>query len=175
GTPFDMGLIKGLAMRAGEIVRIVQSQAVPMTEQTAAALERYADAAGSAVQILVDVADLRTRLSENTGSPFNMTAIVALANEAKQVAQIVRDRLLPTTEQQAELVTRYADAASSSVQVLADTIDLRRELSDLGTPISAATAIALANEAKQVAQIVRDRLLTSSEQQATDVQRYADV
>jgi hypothetical protein len=175
GTPFDMGLIKGLAMRAGEIVRIVQSQAVPMTEQTAAALERYADAAGSAVQILVDVADLRTRLSENTGSPFNMTAIVALANEAKQVAQIVRDRLLPTTEQQAESVTRYADAASSAVQILSDTIGLRRELSDLGTPISAATAIALANEAKQVAQIVRDRLLTSSEQQATDVQRYADV
>jgi hypothetical protein len=174
GGPFDMRQIKKFAQRAAEITRMVQAELVPQGEEQAAAMQRYADTAGSAIAILKDIADLRKRLSEAMGSPFDMNLIRTLADEARQITQIVQAVLVATTEETAAGFSRYADSVGSAVAILKGVADLRKDVADLAGPIPEKAIIAMADEAKRIAQIVSARLIPTTEEQAGALGHYAD-
>ena len=175
GSAFNLGLLRGLAARAADITRMIQTELVPLSEEQAAGFKRYADVAASAVQILTDVADLRKRLSEDTGTAFNMALIKGLAMRAAQILQIVMAQLIPTTEAQAAAMQRYGDAAGNAVAILKNVADLRKQLSEAtGGPLDMKAIAKLANEARQILQIVQAQLVPTSEATAGGLSTYAD-
>ena len=174
GAAFDMALIRGLAMRAAQILQVVQGFLIPTSEETAGAIGRYADAAGGAVAILGDVADLRKQLTEGSGTAFDMRLIQKLADEARQITQIVQAVLVPTTAAAAGGLSQYADAVGSAVAIIGDVAGLRKDAAELAAPVPEKAITALANEARRIAQIVTTTLVPTSEESATGLSQYAE-
>jgi hypothetical protein len=175
GSPFDMVQITQFAKRAAEFTRLIQSQLVPMSEEASDGLSRYADAAAAAIQILIDVADLRKRMSEDIGSPINMALIKYIAMEAQQIARFVRAALIPTTEDQADALSRYADTVSSAVGIISDVAGLRNDTKELASPIPITAVQGLAAEAQRITRIVRGTLLPTTEDMVTGWSAYGEV
>jgi hypothetical protein len=128
--PFDMGLIRGLARRAAEFTRLVQSQLVPMTEFEATQMKRYADTVGDVVGIFKDVADLRKDLTEGAGKAFDMSLIDTLVTDASALTMRVRARVIAMGEDEQKTINGYHDVVSSSVGILKDVASLRKQLTE---------------------------------------------
>jgi hypothetical protein len=175
GSPFDMAQIQKFAERAAEFTRLIQSQLVPMSEEASDSLSRYADSAGAAIQILVDVADLRQRMSEDIGGPFDMNLIQRLATEAHKITQLVQSVLIPTTEEQTDSMGRWADTVGGAVAIVSDVAGLRKDVTDLAGPIPIAAIAALAAEAKRITAIVQSQLIPTTEETATGFSAYGEV
>lgn len=175
GSPFDMAQIAKFASRAAEFTRLIQGQLVPLSEEASDSLSRYADAAGAAIQILIDVADLRQRMSEDIGGPFDMNLITRLATEAQRIVRAVQSVLIPTTEEQADSMGRWADTVGNAVAIVSDVAGLRGDMKDLASPIPVAAIQGLAAEAKRITAIVQGQLIPTTEETATGFSAYGDV
>lgn len=151
-------------------------QLAPLTESEVAALGRFRDGVGAAIQILSDALNLRKDLdsAENVVAPIDMALITKLANEAQAVTAIVQSRLIPLTQDEADALKRYADAAGSAVSVLRDMIQLRKDAADAGSPIGLAVVTRLADDAQRISTIVQQRLVPTSQEQADGLKAYAD-
>lgn len=170
--PISLAVIFRLAEEARAVAQVVQGQLLPTTEEQADALDRYASAAGSAVDVLSGMASLAADLTEPT-PPINVAVVRRLADEAKQVTQIVRGQLLPTSEEQAAALDSYASSAGSAVDIIAGVADLGRNLAEASAPISMATVQRLADDAQRITQVVQGRLLPISEDQAEALDNYS--
>lgn len=182
-APINYAWIEGLATEAQEITRIVTSKLLPLKKDEAEALSKYASASGQAADVLKTIAELRTmqaKAKEERPGPIIEGYIVGLANEAQKITQIVRDRLIPSTELESEMYSAYADAVSSSVSVLKDVADLRKVQADtVGTrgllPNRDLWYISLADEAVRIAKIVRSRAVPATEEERDALSAFADV
>jgi len=172
GPDLTYQVITRLASDAQIITRVVQELLIPETEEQAAALTRYTDAAGAAIGILKDVADLRRGLAEGMGPDFYLQQIERLASDALIITRVVESLIEPTTEQQVSVLSAYADAAGRAIGILKDAADLRKDAADLAGPLPIGQIAKLADEAQQVARIVIARLLPISDDQAKAMERY---
>lgn len=176
-APINYAWIEGLAIEAQEITRIVTSKLLPLKKDEAEALGKYASANGQAVDVLKNIADLRTmqaEAKEERPGPIIMAYIEGLASEAQQITQIVRSHLIPETELENEMYSAYADAVSSSVSVLNDAADLREKLSKPTSPIDIRYINQLVADAAVVSVITRATLVPTTEEQAEALGLYAD-
>lgn len=182
-APINYAWIEGLATEAQEITRIVTSKLLPLKKDEAEALSKYVSANGQAADVLHTIAELRTmqaKAKEERPGPIIEGYIVGLANEAQKITQIVRDRLIPSTELESEMYSAYADAVSSSTSILKDVADLCKVQADtVGTrgllPNRDLWYIGLADEAVRIAKIVRARAVPASEEERDALLAFADV
>ena len=178
GQPFNVEAVEWLAKRAAQFTALVQGSLVPTTKAQGEQLKLYTSAASDSIGILSDVAGLRHDLQNAaTEQPFNMDVIGGLVLRAEQFTQMIRARLVPTTESEADQAQHYADAVSSTVGILSDVAKLRHELQDAAKeqPFDMAVVRSLADQAMLVVQITRERLLPATEAEADALGRYADV
>jgi hypothetical protein len=173
GPPLTRAIVEKLALEAQGVLYLVSQQTLPITEETAQALQRYADAASAALGLLSDVVALRKALAEPT-SPIAVADIQPLAVEAAEVLRILEASLVPTSEDQAEAVGRYADAASAALSLFGDVADLRESMANLSAPLRAEDLERLADEGRRAYEVLIGRVLPTSEEQAEAVQQYAD-
>lgn len=174
--------LRRLGDEAQLVARIVTNRIIPLTKEESEGLDRYLSAAGGAIDVLGSLLDLKKTLAETEGVTADALDIHSayayqlrrLGDEANLVARIVANRLVPITETQAEQLDRYVNAASASLGLLAEVADLRATLEEPTPALDLAYAAALADDAQRVTQIVRERLLPTTEAQATDMSRYAD-
>lgn len=169
----SLAYVTQLADETQAIGRIIGGRMGRPTEQQLETLRRYVDAVAGSVDLLVNVQDLREELSEPQ-APISLAYITALADESRRVTQIVQGRLLPTTEEQATALSRYADTAGAAIGILSDVAGLRADAVDLAPPINAGDMARLADDARRVTEIIRGRLVPTTEDQADEASRYAD-
>jgi len=181
-APINYAWVEGLAIESQEITRIVTSKLLPLKKDEAEAFSKYASATGQAADILKTIADLRTMQAEAKiarPGPIIEGYIVGLANEAKTITQIVRDRLIPGTELEAELYSAYADTVGSSVSILKDIADLRtmqtKAKEERPGPIIEAYITELADEAVRISKIVSARAVPAAEEERDKLSAFADV
>ena len=122
----DHAYATALADEAAAVTGIVRDRLVTTSEQQAAAMGHYADAAGASVGLLRDVAGLRQEAQEAIGLVLSADDVARLADDAQRLTRIVRDRLVATSDDAAVAVGRYADAVGSSVGALRDTLELQQ-------------------------------------------------
>lgn len=127
GPPLDTFTIMGLAGDARLALQLTQAQLIPLSEEQATALERFTNVEGAAIGVLSDMASLSKDLVEPT-PPVSAEYLQQLAQAAQQATIAVQGTLLPTTEGQADALSRYADAAGSSVSALSSVAGLTQDL-----------------------------------------------
>lgn len=174
-APIDQTLISFLAIQAQQTAGSFRSFLLPLTEQEAADISRYADAVRAGIDGLLQVLNIRKALAEGAGPPVVQQTITELALEAQRVAGTFRSFLLPLSEQEAADVGRYGQAISAAVSGLNAAMDLRRGLAAAAPPIRDADVERLAGETRRVVEIFQRSLLPQSEEQAAAAERYAGV
>lgn len=173
--PVDPVLIHYLAASARQVADIVARDLGPSAGDGAESLSKAANAVGSSVDIIKSIIDLKKDLSERVQYAVDPVVIMALAQDARSVTQIVENALLPTTEDQAKALGTYAGAAGSAVGVLKDTMDLKKSLSEsVSYPIDAAVIAGIAADGRRVTQIVEASLLPTTEEQAKALDNYSN-
>lgn len=165
--------LRRLGDEAVFVAAIVQNRMFRYTEMQAELVERYVDVASGSIGLLQDVHSLRESLKE-PHPPLDLPYVVALAEEAQRVTGIIRDRIVPFTEDGADALTRYADAAQASIAVLRDVAALREDVSgSRGLVLDPADVARLADDAQRLTQTVQGRLIPVTEEQADALDRYA--
>lgn len=149
GPPINGQVVNALAREAKFTLTMIQNTLIPLSEEQAEALERFTSAEGAAIGVLSDAAALRADLAEPQPA-VTPEYLQSLAQTAAQATAVVQNTLLPVTEEQADALSRYADAAGSSVSVLADVASLTQDLfANYQSPTDAQIAI-LATDAQRI-------------------------
>lgn len=163
--------VQKLAERAQYVSAVFQPRVLKVTEQQADDASRYADMVSSAVSTLSSVIQL-SRDMEEPIPWISIRNVETLAKRAQYVTAVFRGKVLTTTEEQVEEASRYADLAGSAVSVISGVAQLSRDLGEPTPPISAQQVTKLADDAQRVTEIVRDRLLPTTEEQAEAANQY---
>lgn len=174
GTPVLQGTLINLADEAQRISLTLRGSLIPMTEENLTLMGAYADAVRASVAVFRDVVDLRAALAEGAGKSLLQGALITLADDAQKVAVTIRGSLIPASEEQVTLASRYADAVGSAVGVFRDVAELRRAMAEPSAPLTQAMLTRLADDGRRVVTALQSKLLPVSEEQAAGVQRYAD-
>lgn len=149
--PITTAYIWQLVADAAIVVGIMRGSLIATTEEQAEAMSRYASVAGDTVSILSDVLSLGKDLKESGTVTIRDEMIIALADQAARIATLVSQRLVPTTEEQTDALSAYADLVGSSVSVLKDVSDLTSKMfTDYTSPTDAQIAL-LAMDAQRIA------------------------
>lgn len=149
--PIDTDYIWQLVADAALVTSIMRNNLIGTTEEQADAVGLYAAAASDTVSILSDVLDLRKNLAEGGAGAISDQMIIALADQAMRITELVGARLIPATEEQGEAVSLYADVVGSSVSALKDVAGLTSNLfTDYTSPTDAQIAL-LATDAQRMA------------------------
>lgn len=125
--PIPNSTIVRLAFAVQEATRAIQILMIPLTEEQAAALQRYADGAGAAIGILKDTADLGKDLASMPPA-ISPATISRLADTAAQATRIIGSRMVKVSDEQAAAAKRYAETQGAAIQVLKNTLDLPAKL-----------------------------------------------
>jgi hypothetical protein len=170
---FDQATVLALIDRAEQFTRAVQGRLIPLTEFERDQIGRYTEVVGDVVGMLKDVADLKKELAE-PAPPIDTRYIDQLIADAAIVTVLMRERLVGTTEEQADAVGRYAAAVGDTVSILNDVLSLRAELKD-ASPVVITDAMIeeLAYQAQRIATLVSATLIPTTEEQADGLGRYA--
>lgn len=172
--PFRLDLIQGLITRAREFTEQVRAQLVPLTKEQSEGFERYADAAGGAIDILSATAELRADLQGAADQqPFRLDLVQGLVTRAREFVTWVQQQLVPMTEFQVDQIQRYADAVSASVSILTETADMREALGRPQPPIDITYVRALLADRKAVGQLMGQVIAPLTEEQSEVISRYA--
>jgi hypothetical protein len=172
---FDKAMVFALIDRAQEFTAAMQARLIPLTEFERDQMARYASVIGDVVGILKDMADLKKELAA-PAPPIDTRYIQQLVADASAVTIVMREKIVPTTEAQADAMGQYASAASDTIAILNDVLDLGKNLKEgVSAPIPDALIIRLADQAARVATLVQARLLPTSEEQGAALSAYADV
>lgn len=170
----DMKLVTALAQTARQVATIVMAALIPLSEEQASGLERYASSVGAAVSILKDIADLKKEMAGTAATALDLRAIAKLADEARQIAGVVLGRLLPLSEEQAAAMERYGQTEGAAVDVLKNVADLKKELGSATPGLDIRAVTRLADDAKRITQIFLARVLPTSEEQSEAAKLYAE-
>jgi hypothetical protein len=163
-----------LARQAAGIVQFLQTVVVPITEQQAAEMGRFADATNASVDTLTAVLDLREALAEPRNDDPIADLVRQYGRQAAGIVQYMQSVVIPLTEDQADLFDRFGGAASAAIGALTDVIKLRQELVEPVPPIPPGLIIQLAQEVRRVTQIFLAQLLPTTEEQAQAAEYFAD-
>ncbi len=173
-SPISTDWIWGLAEEAQQVAQTVEQFLLPYTEAQADAFANYGSAAGDAIGILKDALDLRSALADTKGGAIDDRAITRIADEAQRITRIVEGRLLPTTEDQADALSHYADAVGSSVATVKDVLDLSGTLfTDYRSPTDAQITL-VATDALRIARTFFQAAQTFSTDGVAAGQAYAE-
>lgn len=149
GPPLDAKTIGALALDARFALDVTRAQLIPLAEEEAAALERFTSAESDAIGVLSDAASLRKDLAE-PAPPISAEYLSQLALSAAQATAVVQGTLLPVTEEQADALSRWADATGSSVSALSSVAGLTQDLfSNYQSPTDAQIQL-LASDAQRI-------------------------
>jgi hypothetical protein len=163
GPVIDLALMQALASEAARVTQIVQGTLIPVTEEQASGLQRYAGAAQSGVSILSAIAQLRAAVTEPS-PPIDEALIRSLAADAQRVERIVSASLVPVTEEEGKALQAYAAATQSAVGVIQSAIGLSGALfADYVSPSDAQLDM-IANDARRIA----DRIMAAAKTYDTD-------
>lgn len=148
--PFDAEQVAFLVGRAKQFTDMVLKQLLPLTEDQATALDRYAAGVGASAQIIADMAGLREALTEPLPA-LDDAAILRLAQDSQRVLKTLERVVIPQTEEQAAAAQRYADTVGAAAAALAAPFELSANLfADYQSP-SDAQLVLLANDAQRIA------------------------
>jgi hypothetical protein len=148
--------IWGLSKEAAIIAQIVQATLVPTTEAAADGLGTYGDAVSRSVGVIKDIADLRKTMAEAKDTPIDAALITRIADEAERVDQIVSARLVPTTREQADSLSAWADTVGSSVDIVSAVFGLSATMFDGYQSPSDAQLGLLVSDARRLTDRVMD-------------------
>jgi hypothetical protein len=167
--PLDKAQMLANDVRA--VVQLFLTTIVPLTEETADAAGRYSDTVSSAVSVLSDVAGLGENIKNRY--PINFAEVRKLANDARGIAVLFLQALLPFTQETADAAGRYADTVGSAVSVLSDVAGLGESLKT-ASPIPEAKVKQAIADAKRITRLVLDDLLPITQEEADAAGRYSD-
>lgn len=167
------GSIRKLAELAAQTLRVTQSLLLPLSEDQAAVLGRFAAAASAAVGMLKDVSDLGETLN-TVQPPIPFGSIRRLADLAAQVVRVIAATLVPLTEEIAAGIERYLSTAGGAISLLKNAAELPKLLGEPRPAIPPGSIRKLADLAAQVLRIIESTMVPTSEATATAVQTYAD-
>jgi hypothetical protein len=123
--PFDTEQIRFLVVRAKQFTDMVRGQLIPLTEDQASELTRWADGVGAATAVIDSMANLR---ATPPGPPISEAWVRRMAADANRVTAIVRDELLPTTQEQSEELQRWSEAVQAAVGAAAAPLELSGQM-----------------------------------------------
>jgi hypothetical protein len=175
-APFDSKQVAFLIGRAKEFFGMLRDQLVPTTEATAAGFDAYATSVGASVAIIGGIAGLRQTVTEAMAEsqPFDSKQIAFLVGRAKEFTAMVRDQLVPTTEEQSEEVQRYADAVMASAAALKAPLELSGNLfADYVSPSDAQLDL-VANDARRFVDRLAQAAATYSKEGLEASKAYAE-
>lgn len=177
GVPaFDIPVVQALVNRAQEFTAYVMSHLVPITKKEGESLDAYFKATQGAADLIGNMAELKKQIAELKDVPaFDQPVVLALIDRAQQFTRAMQSRLIPLTEFEAEQFSRYSDAVGSTVSILKDVADLKKDLAASGNAILRdTTIISIANDAARIATIVNQRMVPFGKEQAEGLSTYAD-
>jgi len=147
------GSIRRMALVAAQVLRVVESELVPTTEEQGSALARYTDAAGGAVSLIKDAAEIGKTLAEPQ-APIPPGAIRKVARDAAEVTRTLVSEIVPLTDAQAEAAKRFADTEGAAVETIKNVLDLPAKMfTDYESPSDAQIA-AVVKDADRVARAI---------------------
>lgn len=152
GTPFNVEFARALAQRAAEFTGYVTQALVVESKQQAEGVTRAMATERDSIAVLKDTAELRTQLSNAAGDrAFDMELVQGLARRAREITDLVRNSLVPTSEAEVDHVGRWADAVAQSVALVKDTLSLNQSMFADYTPPSDAQLTMVVRDADRVA------------------------
>lgn len=172
-----LSLLQRLAETSRAALAVVTGLLIPTSEDQAAALERWASASGSAIDVLSAAASLYGDVEDLPTASLSFELLYQLAADARMAEVIVDALLLPTAEAQVEKLGRWRDAVGSGVDVLQSALSLRKAISEqaLGAPPSEDALFALADDGRRALRILDTVILPISEETAQAYSRYNSV
>jgi hypothetical protein len=172
---FDIPTVQALVNRAQEFTAYVSKHLIVVTKDEGESLERYFKAAQGAIGVIGDMASLKKDIAELKDVPaFDQPTVLALIDRAQQFTTALQQHLIPLTEYETDLFSRYASAVGDSVGILKDMSDLKKELATVQPPLDTRYINQLVADAAVVTVIMRQHLIATTEEQAKQVGLYAD-
>jgi hypothetical protein len=174
GPPLDMATITTLVTESKLVFAMVRESLIPINEDTAKAIGFSTKAIEDAIGALSSAASLRDDAAAVMKSPLDMATLNNLVIESRLILTMVRDSLVPTTERQATEVQRYADAASSSIGLLADVSKLTAQSFADYKPPTAAQINRFAKDAEMVVKSIAKAASSYSSEGLTAAKAYSE-
>lgn len=125
------------------------------------------------LRLLAELTELREKVRE-PGPPVSLMTIQELADEAEQIGQIIRQRLLPASEADVTNMERYSALYEAATSIVTNTLDIREAAATIPAPLSLSAIVQAADDATQIAQVMQARLLPAAEADVEAIGRYAD-
>lgn len=171
-----LALLRRLASLSADALAIVQGALVPMSEEQQAALERWRDSSGAAIDVLASVASLYGDVKDISGGQISAAMLHQLAADARNAASIVNSRLVPYTEEQTAALKRYAEAVGASTSALSDALGLRKAIADAANAPAPTEAMLrqLARDDSRILSFVAGQMIPLSEKQVEQYTNYGD-
>lgn len=174
GTSATQQLLTELALEAQRIAGTFRAFLLPLSEQEAGDVSRYAAAVGASTQALAAVLDLRRGVAEMAGPGVTDAALSTLAADAKRALQVMRNTLIPLTEDQGEEVERYTSAVQASIGAIQAVLGLSGNLfADYVSP-SDADIRQVALDARRIAQTFAQAAATMETRGIEGAQKLAE-
>jgi len=167
----DATAMQALANETKRIGAVVGSQLVPISKDNMKLLDDYDKAVSSSISILTDVQSLRKDLAEPQ-PPIDAAYIRALANETKAIGAAVGGLLVPIAQTALIELDQYETATSSSVSILKDVQDLRKEVAEPQPPLDPVMLYHMAIDAQRASGVVKSLLIPYTEEQTDQMDRY---
>lgn len=171
--PLPPGIFEQLADELNAAVHAVAERVDPNIHRIRRALEHMLAAEKTAVEIYQQVIALRQALVVPT-KPISLTLLHALAAEAVQIVQIIRDEIIVANQKQTDELKRYSDLVQASVAALKDIAELHKDLEGAIPSLDIRKVEALAAESTRLVQILQQQVIPYSEQDAELLKRYQE-
>lgn len=171
--PIDPAVIQRLAAEAVVVTGIIMGQLVKLTDQDVAGLKRYADSAGSAIEVLTNVGELARSLADPL-PPVSNAVLVRMAIAVQQATRAIQVLLIPLAQAQADELMRYAEAAQGAIGVLKEVADLGKALAEPIPPIPNSTIVRLAFAVQQATRAIQTLAIPMTEEQTAALKRYQE-
>ena len=157
--PIPPGSIRRLATVAAQVLKVVETQLVPTTEEQLDPLKRYTEAAGAAVGLIKDAAEIGKVLAEPQPA-IPPGAIRKVAQDAAQITRVLLSEIVPLTEEQAEAAKRFNETEGAAVATIKDVLDLPAKMfTDYESPSDAQIA-AVVKDADRIARAINTAAAT---------------
>lgn len=169
----DTKALQDLANESKRMGAVVGSQLVPISKDNMKMLDDYDRAVSSSIGILTDVQSARKDLAEPQ-PPIDAAYIRQLAQETKTIGGAIGALLVPVSQTALMELEDYEKAVSSSVSILKNVQDLRKDLAEPQSPIDPVMLYKMAIDAQRASVVIRSLLIPYSEDEADQMSRYAD-
>lgn len=125
GSPLDFAALSELANDTMRAYILFKGKIIPISQEQADEVSRYATAVNASVDGLSAAANLR---AVKIGSPIDIKQIWDLSKDAQRIYLLFRDTIIPITEEQAQQAGVYADAVGSATSTISSVLGLTREM-----------------------------------------------